>query len=39
MTYVTRVREFELKPIYYINFRTNIIEKGMNSLIPSTAMG
>ena len=27
------VREFELKSLYYIHFRTNNFEKGMNSLI------
>ena len=29
----TVVSEFELQPHYYVHFRVNTIEKGMNSLI------
>ena len=28
------VREFELKSCYFVHFRTNILRKSMNSLIP-----
>ena len=32
------VRKFELQSLYYVYFRTNTLEKGMNSLIVQ-AMG
>ena len=31
--------EFELQSRYYVHFRTNTLEKVMNSLIPPPAMG
>ena len=30
------VRDFKLKSCYYENFRTNTLEKGMNTLIPTS---
>ena len=29
-----KVREFELRSHYYVHFRTNIFEKGMNPFTP-----